>query len=91
MSSTELDFVTAMEQKRARAARTIQVWRWEDAPADLQDLSDHGGDEDWVAFVPPALKGIRLDWAQSGTQFGICDVQVIEREDGSTVYIGAHA
>jgi hypothetical protein len=71
--------------------RTIKVWQWEDAPEELQSLSTHGGDEDWVALVPVALKGIDLYWARPGSPFGCCDVDVIECDDGSTVYIGAHA
>ncbi|MBP8183355.1 MAG: hypothetical protein KAX88_04570 [Rhodoferax sp.] len=32
--------------------QAITVWNWADAPPDLKALSDHGGDEDWIALVP---------------------------------------
>lgn len=32
----------------------ITIWRFEDAPQFLQDLSTNGGDEDWIALVPVA-------------------------------------
>lgn len=69
----------------------IRVWPWGEAPTHLQERSTHGGDEDWVALVPLALKGISLPWAWEGTNFGCCSVSVIDLEDGTTLYIGAHA
>lgn len=30
----------------------IKVWEWSDAPEEFRALSTHGGDEDWVVFVP---------------------------------------
>lgn len=30
----------------------ITIWRFEDAPQFLRDLSTNGGDEDWIALVP---------------------------------------
>lgn len=31
----------------------IVVYSWDEAPEELQALSQHGGDEDWVIVVPP--------------------------------------
>ena len=31
----------------------IKVYAFEDAPKELQYLSTNGGDEDWLAIVPP--------------------------------------
>ena len=71
--------------------RTIQVWRWEDAPEDFRQMSKYGGDEEWVALVPPALAGERIGWiGEGGTPFG----QHVQRKalaDGSELCIGAHA
>lgn len=69
----------------------IIVWRWEDAPDQYKALSQHGGDEDWVAFVPDYLrdKGNQA-WMESGSPFGCCDVSEHEVE-GGVVRIGAHA
>lgn len=38
----------------------IAVWLWHDAPPWFQRLSEHGGDEDFVIYVPPELC-IRLE------------------------------
>jgi len=74
----------------------IQVWRFHDAPKELQHLSLHCGDEDWLALVPPNYKGAHLGWAEGGTPFGCCDVSEHTVEFNSawkdwTVLIGAHA
>ena len=34
----------------------ILIWHFEDAPKKLQELSEHGGDEDWVALIPKSFK-----------------------------------
>lgn len=67
---------------------TIRVWRWEDAPMLLRYLSKHGGDEDWLALLPPEADV--PPWMESGTPFGFCDMQMVNL-GGWTVAIGAHA
>jgi hypothetical protein len=71
--------------------RLIKVWQFYDAPKKYRDLSQHGGDEDWIAVVPKALAESYIGWLQSGTSFGCCDVDAHTLPDGSVVYIGAHA
>lgn len=71
--------------------RAIKVWRFDDAPQELQDLSDHGGDEDWLALIPPHLTEHWFGWMESGTPFGVCRVSEHPLPDGSLVRIGAHA
>lgn len=68
----------------------IMVWRFHEAPQEFQDLSGHGGDEDWLAFVPSQYGDEYLPWAESGTRFGVCDVSQHE-VNGGRVLIGAHA
>lgn len=41
--------------ERMNAPNHIRVWRFDDAPEELRDLSHHGGDEDWLALIPPAF------------------------------------
>ena len=77
--------VPSMEKQE----KAILVWEWWDAPGELQALSDHGGDEDWVALVPKSV-GIP-SWAHEGSSFGCCSVSEHEYEDGRLVLIGAHA
>ena len=70
------------------AARMIRVWRFRDAPKTYQNLSQHGGDEDCIAFVPKPMD--QPLWMESGTAFGCCEVSEHPVSLG-TVYIGAHA
>ena len=73
-------------------SKVILVWRFQDAPLELQRLSTHGGDEDWIAFVPNMIleeEGI-IWWLEPGTPFGRYKVSEHELEDG-VVFIGAHA
>lgn len=64
----------------------IQVWKFRNAPAEYRDLSGHGGDEDWVMFVPQSLS--------SDPQIAeICERRTVSCHEvsGGCVYIGAHA
>lgn len=70
--------------------KQIFVWRFDDAPPDLRALSPHGGDEDWVTFIPEALEGVWIGWAEKGTSFGCCEVSE-HAVPGGKVRIGAHA
>ena len=68
----------------------IKVWEFYDAPKKLQELSGHGGDEDWIAFVPEKYKDMYIPWLESGSSFGCCAVSEHKVLNGK-VYIGAHA
>ncbi len=71
----------------------ILVWRFHDAPERLRALSEHGGDEDWLAEVPSYLVGVDISWMESGSRFGVCDVSEHPHPyiDGWVVRIGAHS
>ena len=71
----------------------ITVWRWQDAPLALRHLSQNGGDEDWVAVVPPALAEAWIPWMDEGSSFGCCDVSEYPHPElpGYVVKIGSHA
>jgi hypothetical protein len=75
--------------KAAISLSAITVWRFEDAPADFRDMSQHGGDEDWLAYVPEGIE--QPSWMYSGTPFGCFDVSEHKCIGGGTVYIGAHS
>jgi hypothetical protein len=68
----------------------IQVWAWDDAPTEYRALSTHGGDEDWVAFVPADWGDECPPWMSEGTRFAVCDLYRYKVENG-WIYIGAHA
>lgn len=66
------------------------LWNWADAPEEFRQLSGHGGDEDYVMFVPT---GVEAPWSVTGgggSWFGCCDISEHPVVDG-IVYIGAHA
>lgn len=69
--------------------RVIRVWPFYEAPEELRALSEHGGDEDWLALVPEPLAGAYLPWLE-GRRFGN-DVSSYWLPDGSRVFISAHA
>jgi hypothetical protein len=75
------------------APNHIRVWRFRDAPQELQDLSCHGGDEDWLALIPPKLTDDYIGWMESGSSFGCCDVSEHTHPElpGYVVRIGAHS
>ena len=69
----------------------IQVWAWPDAPPILKKLSDNGGDEDWLAIVPPHLATKNIQWL--GSSFGCFCVDEYKHPwlKGYVVRIGCHA
>ena len=72
--------------------KAILVWRFEDAPKEFRDLSDNGGDEDWVALVPPCLVGEWISWLDNDA-FGCYKVLDMKHPSlpGYSVRIGCHA
>jgi hypothetical protein len=73
-----------------RTGKAITVWEFHNAPREFQDLSPHGGDEDWVGYIPTDAVHWTPMWMQSGSAFGCCSVSEHDVE-GGTVYIGAHS
>jgi hypothetical protein len=73
-----------------REEHFIKMWPWKFAPEGLKALSQSGGDEDWVVFVPQAI----LDTWYEPTWLMYIDTMHDAQEfivDGGKVYIGAHA
>jgi hypothetical protein len=75
------------------APNHIRVWAFEDAPEELRSLSTSGGDEDWLALLPPKHAGQHIGWLDSGHSFGCCDVQSYQHPElpGYEIRIGSHA
>ena len=80
-----------MEKLTEDTSRVIRVWQFDDAPKEVRDLSPHGGDEDWLAHIPPVLTDEYFPWMADGSPFGCCCVSEHKLPDGSIVRIGAHA
>jgi hypothetical protein len=47
---------------RSGQEQPIAVWRFHEAPEGLRALSTHGGDEDWLAELPPSFDDDPPDW-----------------------------
>jgi hypothetical protein len=72
----------------------ITLWPFKDAPPEYRALSPHGGDEDWLAFVPALLvrdHGFTIGLELMLERSGVCDTSQHDLPDGSRVYIGAHS
>jgi hypothetical protein len=68
----------------------IIVWPFYDAPDEYMRLSPHGGDEDWLAFIPDRLSDRWIGWMEEGSSFGCSSVSE-HKVEGGIVRIGAHA
>lgn len=77
--------------------RAITVWHFDDAPEHLRELSNNGGDEDWLVEVPPGIVDGGYDsvnglpyWMEgldSGHMPQICPHPT---KDGWSIVIGSH-
>ena len=69
----------------------ILVWDWESAPKEYKALSEHGGDEKWVAFISDKFLtryGRMIAWMDDDTPFapyGVSEHKVA----GGIIRIGA--
>ena len=70
--------------------KMIKVWQFDDAPKEYRDLSTHGGDEDWIAFIPECMKDDYIGWTEEGHSFGCCSVSE-HKVNGGVIRIGSHA
>lgn len=69
----------------------VRIWRFEKAHEAFQMLSTNGGDEDWVALIPPSMSEEYFGWMEEGSPFGCCDVSEYDLPWGWKVRIGSHA
>lgn len=65
----------------------IKVWAFDEAPKKYQKLSNNGGDEDWVAFVPDLYNDRWICWLE---HLGCCSTEE-HAVVGGTIVIGSHA
>lgn len=74
-------------------APPILVWRFQEAPEEYRKLSPHGGDEDWLALIPPSVREHKdgfPDWLETPA-FGVHSTSVHEVPGGFWIVIGAHS
>lgn len=79
------------QQDKKMTTEPIQVWSFDKAPEELKTLST-GGDEDWVAVVPPEYGDTYIPWLDDGN-FGPCSVHCYDHPTklGYKVKIGTHS
>jgi hypothetical protein len=66
-----------------------KIWPFHNAPPEYRQFSNHGGDEDWVAFIPDGVDVYPLTWDDSYVQgWGHVDRHEVP---GGVVIIFAHA
>lgn len=71
----------------------IKVWSFFDAPYQYQCMSDNGGDEDWIAWVPQSIidrDGVP-EWLQENTPFAKCILVERDNVNGGRIFIGCHS
>lgn len=49
----------------------IRVWNFYDAPEEFRSLSTNGGDEDWIAVLPPGYMEKHTLYAGMGREPGL--------------------
>ena len=69
----------------------LTLWRFDDAPEAYRELSEHGGDEDWLALIPAHMAEEWFPWMETGSWMGCSSVSEHPLPDGSIIRIGAHA
>lgn len=87
MSEIEANRTDGGHAASAGGRVTASLWSFYDAPQEYRDLSAHGGDEDYVLFVPYGFQGYIDNIVRA---IGVCDTSE-HPVVGGTVYIGAHA
>lgn len=70
----------------------LQIWLFEEAPEKYRQLSENGGDEDWVLFCPDRLvEDLRVMSLVDSSTFDKGCAPEEHDVDGGVVYIGTHA
>lgn len=84
-------FYLARTSKEDLMSEPIKIWRFRDAPEEYRELSEHGGDEDFVMLVPSALVDeFLIDRVVDLGLLGCSSTDKYERLEGH-VFIGAHS
>jgi len=53
MTRASSSFLKLIAMNANMTTPAVFMWSFRNAPEHLQQLSPHGGDEDWIALVPP--------------------------------------
>lgn len=64
----------------------ILIYRFNDAPKEWRDvLNDNGGDEDWLAVIPPCYRDEWIPWLEYSGSFGVCCTNWYEVDENGVV------
>jgi hypothetical protein len=80
------------EYNKQEYSNYIKIYAFNEAPKEYQDLSENGGDEDWIAIISNAFYEERngyISFLEEGTGFGVCKVQKI-KQGANIILIGCH-
>jgi len=71
--------------------KSIRIWPWKSAPPQFRKLSNNGGDEDWIVYIPQEHlsdvdHSLWLDNIDSCTE-----PQKIQLKNGDWIFIGSHS
>lgn len=95
MSAGKIKFVEDHNKKEPKknSHNYIKIWKFQDSPKKLAALSTNGGDEDWLALVPPNLADTWMPWLTDNEMFGCPPISKYEHPDypEHIIYIGCHA
>lgn len=68
------------------------VWRFDDAPKELRDLSTNGGDEDWIVELPKSFHQYGApSWVEGIAACRDPNEYPHPTKPDYVVYIGSHA
>lgn len=72
--------------------RFLKIWKFENAPEEYKKLSQNGGDEDWIVFMPDGFdeENEFPYFLDEGTYFACFIVEDYEVKGGK-IRIGAHS
>lgn len=70
----------------------ISIWRFDDAPIEMQRMSTNGGDEDWIILFPVGMTEDNMPWEfdKMVRAMAVCDADY-HTIDGRLFAITCHA
>jgi len=71
--------------------KSIRIWPWKSAPPQFRKLSNNGGDEDWIVYIPQEHLS-DVDHSLWLDNIDSCaEPQKIQLKNGDWIFIGSHS
>lgn len=74
-----------------RKQALIEIWRFDDAPQEWRELSQHGGDEDYIVLMDTLLADTSWIGEVVVERVTVCNRERYDLPGGQTIFITAHA